>query len=58
MNLSNNPFSLNLTLMQLIFSIIMNSLILILFLIIGFKSDKVETFLNDLSDKFFKLFKK
>ena len=44
--------------MQLIFSIIMNSLILILFLIIGFKSDKVETFLNDLSDKFFKLFKK
>jgi hypothetical protein len=58
MNLSNNPFSLNLTLMQLIFAIIMYSLITILFLIIGFKSNKAETLLNNLSDKIFKLFKK
>lgn len=58
MNLSNNPFSLNLTLMQLIFAIIMYSLIAILLLLIEFKSNKVDTFLNDLSDKFFKLFKK
>ena len=57
MNLSNNPFSLNLTLMQLIFAIIMYSLIAIL-LLIEFKSNKVDTFLNDLSGKFFKLFKK
>ena len=58
MNLSNNPFSLNLTLMQLIFAIIMYSLIAILLLLIEFKSNKVNTFLNDLSDKIFKLFKK
>ena len=58
MNLSNNPFSLNLTLMQLIFAIIMYSLIAILLLLIEFKSNKVDTFLNDLSDKIFKLFKK
>lgn len=59
MNLSNNPFSLNLTLMQLIFAIIMYSLIaILLLLLIEFKSNKVDTFLNDLSDKFFKLFKK
>lgn len=58
MNLSNNPFSLNLTLMQLIFAIIMYSLIAILLLLLEFKSNKVDTFLNDLSDKFFKLFKK
>lgn len=58
MNLSNNPFSLNLTLMQLIFAIIMYSLIAILLLLIEFKSNKVDTFLNDLSGKFFKLFKK
>ena len=54
----NSPYSLNLTLMQLIFAIIIYSLIAILFLIIAFKSNKVDTFLNDLSDKFFKLFKK
>ena len=58
MNLSNNQFSLNLTLMQLIFAIIMYSLIAILLLLIEFKSNKVDTFLNDLSDKIFKLFKK
>lgn len=44
--------------MQLIFAIIMYSLIAILLLLIEFKSNKVDTFLNDLSDKFFKLFKK
>lgn len=54
----NNPYSLDLTKIQLIFAIIMYSLIALLFLIIDFKSDKVETFLNNLSDKIFKLFKK
>ena len=44
--------------MQLIFAIIMYSLIAILLLLIEFKSYKVDTFLNDLSDKIFKLFKK
>ena len=54
----NSPYSLDLTKIQLIFAIIIYNLIAILFLIIGFKSNKVETFLNNLSDKIFKLFKK
>ena len=54
----NSPYLLDLTKIQLIFAIIIYSLIAILFLIIAFKSNKAETLLNNLSDKIFKLFKK